>query len=294
MTQTQWVIRQLQQLDDRYTYEIVPIVTKGDQILDVALSKVGGKGLFVSEIEQVLLSGEADFAVHSLKDVPASLADGLILASLPKREDPRDAFISQSGLPLRELPQGAVVGTSSLRRLAQLMAIRPDLQIRTLRGNIDTRLRKLQDDEFDAIVLAAAGLHRMGWHARITEYLNVESCLPALGQGILGIECRREDHELRALLALLTDAATEQAAKAERRLLLELNGSCQVPIGGFAEVLTDTKLRLQGLVASQDGSKVIRAVEEGHDAEQLGALVAEKLRRLGANAILAAVAVPPS
>lgn len=290
MTQTKWVIDQLTRLDGRYTYEIVPTVTKGDQVLDVALSKVGGKGLFVNEIEQVLVTRQADFAVHSLKDVPAQLADGLTLAAMPPREDPRDALISRDGTRLQDLQQGALIGTSSLRRLAQLRALRPDLRIETLRGNIDTRLRKLQRGEFDAIVLAAAGLHRMGWQERITEYLDPQFCLPALGQGILGIECRVEDAELRTLLAELTDQHTELAAKAERRLLFELNGSCQVPIGGLTSVLPDGSLRLEGMVANPSGPPIIRAQAEGHDAEELGVEVSRRLRELGAEEILGSVA----
>lgn len=286
MTQTKWVIDELEKLNGDYHYEIIPTVTKGDKILDVALSKVGGKGLFVSEIEQVLVTRQADFAVHSLKDVPAQLADGLVLAALPTREDPRDAFISRTGQGLNNLPQGAVVGTSSLRRLAQLKALRPDLQIKTLRGNIDTRLRKLQEEEFDAIILAAAGLHRVGWQERITEYLEPEICLPALGQGILGIECREDDDELRRLLAGLTDKKTELAARAERRLLFELNGSCQVPIGGLTHVDADGKLHLQGMVASPDGVSVLRAEAQGYDADELGREVSRKLRDKGATAIL--------
>lgn len=291
MTQTKWVIGQLQALESSFTYEIVPTLTKGDKILDVALAKIGGKGLFVSEIEQVLTSGQADFAVHSLKDVPAQLADGLVLSAIPKREDARDALISREGRQLTDLPQGALVGTSSLRRVAQLLARRPDLQIQTLRGNIDTRLRKLEDEKFDAIVLAAAGLHRMGWQERITQYLSVEVCLPALCQGILGIECRQDDAQLRQLLNRLTDTASERAAVTERSLLATLNGGCQVPIGGFAEVLADGRLRLQGMVARPDGQQVLKAQAVGEDPTGVAEDVANQLRQQGADDILAMVGI---
>ena len=289
MTQTKWVISQLQALDSRFTYEIIPTLTKGDKILDVALAKVGGKGLFVSELEQALASAQADFAVHSLKDVPAQLADGLILSAIPKREDARDALISRTAKRLLDLPQGARVGTSSLRRVAQLLAIRPDLQIQTLRGNIDTRLRKLEEENFDAIVLAAAGLHRMGWQSRITEYLSLDVCFPALGQGILGIECRQDDMQLRELLSRLTDVASERAAIAERSLLAALNGGCQVPIGGFAEVLADERIRLYGMVARPDGQRVLRARAIGEDPAAVAQDVARQLREQGADEILAMI-----
>jgi hydroxymethylbilane synthase len=286
LTQTQWVIQQLQTRRPDLTFEIVPVVTKGDKILDVALSKVGGKGLFVSEVEQALLRGEADFAVHSLKDVPAELAKGLVLAGIPKREDPRDALISKSGQGLMDLPQGAVVGTSSLRRVAQLLRARPDLVIQPLRGNIDTRLGKLNTDGLDAIVLAAAGLHRMGWHDRITEYLPVDLCLPAIGQGILGVECRENDDFMVELLHEISDEPTKRASVAERTLLFALNGGCQIPIGGYAQGCEDGQVHLRGMVATPDGSQILYADVKGSKPEALGHQAAELLKEQGADAIL--------
>jgi hydroxymethylbilane synthase len=286
LTQTQWVIERLQEFHPGLQVEIVPVVTKGDKILDVTLSKVGGKGLFVTEIEQVLLQGEADFAVHSLKDVPAELAPGLALTAIPKREDPRDVLISRSGRRFAELAQHAVVGTSSLRRAAQLKACRKDLAIQSVRGNIDTRLRKLDEENLDAIVLAAAGLHRMGWGDRITEYLSPDVCLPAVGQGILGIESRADDDRVNSLLSALHDPLTATVAAAERTLLRELNGGCQVPIAGYAEVQGDGTVWLRGMVATPDGETVLRADAVSPDGVEAGRLVARKLRAMGADRIL--------
>jgi hydroxymethylbilane synthase len=286
MTQTNWVIAELSRLNPSFTFEVVPIVTKGDKIIDVALSKVGGKGLFVSEIEQALLDERADIAVHSMKDVPAVLASGLVLAGIPKREDARDALITKKHMQFRELPQNAVVGTSSLRRIAQIKARRPDLQIVPMRGNIDTRLRKLESGEVDALILAAAGLHRMGWNERISEYLNVSICLPAIGQGVLGVECRANDGIVTALLREFTDDVTERCALAERTLLKEMNGSCQVPIAGYATILDDESIHLRGLVASVDGTRVVEAEGIGKVPEELGRQVALRLKDNGANEIL--------
>lgn len=286
MTQTKWVIAALCDLEPELSIDIVPIVTKGDKIVDVALSKVGGKGLFVSEIEEAILAHEVDFAVHSMKDVPAQLADGLMIAGVPKREDPRDAFISAQHLGFYELPHKAIVGTSSLRRIAQLQSIRPDIHIEPLRGNIDTRLQKLENQHLDAIILAAAGLHRLGWKNRITEYLATDICLPAIGQGILGIECRVEDAQMVSLLQRFTDANTLKCSLAERTLLQELQGSCQVPIAGYASVLENGKLTLQGFVGSVDGKKGIHAFAEGEDPIDLGCIVAADLFRQGAYEIL--------
>lgn len=285
MTQTNWVASLLQDANPGLQIEIVPVVTKGDKILDVTLSKVGGKGLFVSEIEQCLQNREADLAVHSLKDVPALLADGLHLSAIPKREDARDALISATGRALADLPEGAVIGTSSLRRAAQLQAYRPDLKITSIRGNIDTRLRKLREDGLDAIVLAAAGLHRMGWAERITEYLPPTVCLPAIGQGILGIESRADDDEISALLAVIHDNQTAKLAVAERVLLAELNGGCQVPIAGYGE-LRDGNVWLRGLVASPDGQTVLRFEGTNPDPKSAGRAVAQGLRQQGADRLL--------
>lgn len=286
MTQTKWVISELETLHQDVSCEIVPVVTKGDKILDVTLSKVGGKGLFVSEVEACMLDGTADFAVHSLKDVPALLADGLVLIAMPKREDPRDALISKGGRSFADLPAGARVGTSSLRRVAQLQAARPDLRFESIRGNIDTRLRKLDTEGLDAVVLAAAGLHRMGWGDAITEYLSPAICLPAIGQGILGVEGRRDDESVGRRLFDLNDGPTSRAAAAERTLLAELNGGCQIPIGGYAVVSADGEVQLQGMVASVDGREIIRATASGGDPKEVGRSVANQLRAQGADMLI--------
>lgn len=288
LTQTKWVIQALKQLSPELEFELVPVTTKGDKILDVTLAKVGGKGLFVSEIEQQLQNNNADLAVHSMKDMPAQLAPGLILGGVPPREDPRDALVSRTGRTLRELPHGAVVGTSSLRRGAQIKAFRPDLQIASIRGNIDTRLGKLHNGEFDAIILASSGLIRMGWADKITEFLEPDVCLPAVGQGILGIECRESDLSVRSLLERFTDETAKLQALAERSLLKTLNGSCQVPIAGYATLRKSGELELFGLVASDDGHRVIRAQSTGTQPEALGRQVGEQLLESGAAEILQA------
>jgi hydroxymethylbilane synthase len=290
MTQTRWVVTQLESRYPGLRVDIVPVVTKGDRILDVSLSKVGGKGLFVSEIEACLLSGDADFAVHSLKDVPAELAEGLALTAIPEREDPRDALITKTGCSLDALPDGAVIGTSSLRRVAQLQAYRPDLRFVPIRGNIDTRLRKLEEEELDAIVLAAAGLHRMGWTDKITEYLPPHVCLPAVGQGILGIESRSADQRVNDILSSLHNGATAAVAQAERTLLQALNGGCQVPIAGYAERDDSGQVWLRGLVASPDGRTVLRAEVRDQAPDRAGLEVAERLRAQGADQLLEATA----
>lgn len=267
---------------------MVPVVTRGDVILDVSLSKIGGKGLFVSEVEQTLQRGEADLAVHSLKDVPPSLGDGLVIAAMPRREDPRDVVISRTGQTLAQLPQNAVVGTSSLRRVAQIRSMRPDLQIVPLRGNVDTRIRKLQAGDMDAIILAAAGLHRLGRSHEITEYLDVAQLLPAVGQGVLGIECRAADDAIRGLLSQLSDEVTVRCAQAERTMLNRLGGSCQVPIGGYAEIRDDGLIWLRGLVASPDTGETFRAEATGDNPVAVGNHVSEQLLATGAAAVLAA------
>jgi hydroxymethylbilane synthase len=272
------------------TFEVKPIITRGDRILDVTLSKVGGKGLFVKEIEQALLDGEIDFAIHSMKDMPFELPDGLTVGAVPVREDARDCLISGTAGSLEQLPQGARVGTSSLRRAAQLYAHRPDLKIESIRGNIDTRIRKLTDEGFDAILLAAAGLHRMGWQDKITAYLPTEVCLPAVGQGALAVECRADDEEVLSMLRLLNDPVTERTVAAERRLLGLLNGGCQVPIGAYAEASSaepDSPLTLTGIVASPDGRKLLRESVTGTDPEQVGFEVAQALLVRGADQLLA-------
>jgi hydroxymethylbilane synthase len=290
LTQTNWVIEQLKKLNGPFEFEVKKIITKGDQILDVTLSKVGGKGLFVKEIEQAMLNSEIDMAVHSMKDMPAVLQEGLTIGCVPKRVDPRDALISNSGKGLMELEPGTVVGTSSLRRSAQLLAKRPDLEIKWIRGNIDSRLKKCKDGEYDAIILAAAGLERMGWSADVvTEYISTELCLPAVGQGALGIECRADDRELRELLAKFTDQITERCVTAERAFLNKIEGGCQVPIAGYAEINEKGEIVLAGLVGSPDGKVVLHETVVGTDAQSLGEELAVKLLEKGAKEILDAV-----
>ncbi|MBD8068868.1 hydroxymethylbilane synthase [Bacillus sp. PS06] len=286
LTQTNWVIDQLKKLGAPFEFEVKEIVTKGDQILDVTLSKVGGKGLFVKEIEQAMLNKEIDMAVHSMKDMPAVLPAGLTIGCIPHREDHRDVIISKGHVPFSELPSGSVVGTSSLRRSAQLLATRPDLEIKWIRGNIDTRLAKLENDEYDAIVLAAAGLARMGWSKDVvTDYLDPDVCLPAVGQGALSIECREDDHELLDALALLNDLVTSKTVTAERAFLHKMEGGCQVPIAGFAE-LTQDEVALTVLVGSPDGKTIYKEIVRGTDAMEVGHEAAAKLSELGAKDLI--------
>lgn len=286
ITQTKWVISKLKEINPNVDFEIKEIVTKGDKILDVTLSKVGGKGLFVKEIEDAMLKGEIDMAVHSMKDMPSVLPEGLTIGCIPEREDYRDVLISQSKKTFRELPEGAIIGTSSLRRGAQLKAIRPDVEIKWIRGNIDTRIRKLEDEDYDAIVLAAAGLHRMGWSSQIvTEYLDPDLCVPAVGQGALSIECRESDDELLALLGELDDEYTKSTVIAERAYLHTLEGGCQVPIAGHA-VLSDGTITVTGLVGEPDGSVIIKEMETGTDPQQVGITLAKKMKEQGAKEIL--------
>ncbi|MDQ0256486.1 hydroxymethylbilane synthase [Evansella vedderi] len=287
MTQTRWVIDQLKALDTGYEFEIKEIVTKGDQILDVTLSKVGGKGLFVKEIEKAMYDGEIDMAVHSLKDLPAVIAEGLTVGAVPKRVDPRDAFISNSGQTLMELPPGSIVGTSSLRRSAQVLAKRPDLEIKWIRGNIETRLRKCREEGFDAIILAAAGLERVGRTKEIvTEFLEPELCLPAVGQGALGIECRADDKEILHLLGKLNDPETERTVAAERSFLHTVEGGCQVPIAGYATLQEDGQISLTALVGSPDGKTIFKETIVGEDPVAIGKEVADKMLNDGAREVL--------
>jgi hydroxymethylbilane synthase len=287
LTQTNWVIDQLKKLGLPFDFEVREIVTKGDQILDVTLSKVGGKGLFVKEIEQAMFDREIDMAVHSMKDMPAVLPDGLTIGCIPFREDPRDAFISKNHVKLSELPAGAIVGTSSLRRSAQLLAMRPDIEIKWIRGNIDTRLAKLQHEEYDAIILAAAGLARMGWSQDVvTEFLDANDCVPAVGQGALSIECREDDHELLELLSHFTDEATKLAVLAERTFLHVMEGGCQVPIAGYATVAFDNEISLTALIASPDGKEIYKERIVGKDPEAIGKEVSDRLIQQGAKALI--------
>lgn len=323
--QAEWIMSELQTLYPDLKVELNKIKTTGDKILDVPLAKVGGKGLFVKEIEEALLKGEADIAVHSMKDVPTDFPEGLHLAVITKREDPRDAFITTVRLPLtkggmgrgiksfRDLPQRAIIGTSSLRRSCQLLNIRPDLKIKQLRGNLDTRLRKLDEGQFDAIILAAAGVKRLGLSERITEMLPHEISLPAVGQGAVGIECRTDDEFINNLISPLDHHETSVCVRAERAFLKKLEGGCQVPIAGYARikdsnesavtsneynkkinnslkklVTCHSSLIMDGLVGSISGDRIIRVGIEGNpeDAEYLGIKLAEDILSSGGKEIL--------
>jgi len=277
--------------------EIEIIHTTGDKITDVALAKVGTKGMFTKEIEEALAAGKVDLAVHSLKDLPTELPRGFEIAAITKREDPRDAFCSRHYAKIEDLPNGARVGTSSLRRQAQLKAIRPDLDIHPLRGNVDTRLRKLEQGDYDAIILASAGLRRLGKTELIQQIIPAEIMCPAAGQGALGIEIRAGDSKTRALLAFLNDNDARSATTCERALLNSLGGGCQVPIGAFADV-RHGKLHLDSIVADPDGTKLLRDSRDGDDPERLGNAAGAALLARGGDAILEAVygrglAVPP-
>jgi hydroxymethylbilane synthase len=285
--QAEYVRDRLQALHPGLKVELLKMVTQGDKILDTPLAKVGGKGLFVKELEQGMLRGEADIAVHSMKDVPVEFPEGLHLAVICEREDPRDAFVSNNYKSIDELPEGARVGTSSLRRQCQLRERRPDLEILDLRGNVNTRLGKLDDGNYDAIILAAAGLKRLGFQQRITSFITTEFSLPAIGQGAVGIECRADDERINALVAPLNHTETRIRVLAERAMNDRLEGGCQVPIGGFAE-LENGRLHLRGLVGRPDGREVIRGEIEGapEEAERLGVALADDLLSRGAAAIL--------
>ncbi|AOS96608.1 Porphobilinogen deaminase [Microbulbifer aggregans] len=287
--QAEFVRAELERHHPDLTVELLPLTSRGDQLLDIPLAKVGGKGLFVKELEKAMLDGRADIAVHSMKDVPMEFPEGLHLPVICEREDPRDAFVSNHFSGIDALPEGAVVGTSSLRRQCQLLARRPDLEVKFLRGNVNTRLAKLDAGEFDAIILAAAGLLRLEMRDRIRDFLAPEILLPAGGQGAVGIESRR-DPELEALLRPLHHTETSTRLVAERALVRRLNGSCQVPIGGFA-VLEDGELWLRGLVGSPDGKEMIRAERRGPaaDGEAMGFAVADELLANGADKILQSV-----
>jgi hydroxymethylbilane synthase len=271
--------------DQGHTVEIEVIKTTGDKITSVALAKVGTKGMFTKEIEDALHDHRVDLAVHSLKDVPTDLADEFELAAIMKREDPRDAFISVNFSSLEELPQGAKVGTSSLRRQCQLKAVRPDLEVFPLRGNVDTRLRKLESGEYDAIILAAAGVHRLGLDQHVRSRISADIMCPAVGQGALAIEIRRGDQQTKTLLAFLDDADTHAAIECERALLGSMGGGCQVPIGAYAEKRAD-RLFLRAMVGRPDGSEILREQAEGNDGVKLGRETAQTLLRRGGEKIL--------
>jgi hydroxymethylbilane synthase len=290
MWQAHHIQARLQALYPDASVEILGMTTTGDQILDSPLARIGGKGLFVKELEQALADGRADLAVHSMKDVPMNLPEGFALAATGEREDPRDAFVSVRYQRLEDLPEGSVVGTSSLRRQSQLQARFPHLRIESLRGNLQTRLRKLDEGQYAAIILAAAGLKRLGLEDRITQLISPENSIPAVGQGALGIEIRADRDDMRALLQPLNHTDTAACVEAERAMSRALAGSCTVPLGAYAHI-NNGALRMTGFVASVNGSEMVRDSVEGapKDADALGRALAEKLIAHGADRILAAL-----
>ncbi|MGI1679354.1 MAG: hydroxymethylbilane synthase [Cellvibrionaceae bacterium] len=293
--QAEFVKAELEKIHPDLLVELVPMTSRGDQVLNVPLAKIGGKGLFVKELEHALLENRADIAVHSMKDVPMEFPEGLGLVTICEREDPRDAFVSNEYQTLLELPQGSRVGTSSLRRQSQLLAYRPDLKIEFLRGNVNTRLKKLDDGEYEAIILAAAGLMRLGFDDRIKEKLSIELCLPSGGQGAVGIECRIADKTILELLAPLHHQKTAEAVIAERAVVKRLEGGCQVPIAAYAihqkNKSGNDELFLQALVASVDGEEIIQKEMSGPaiNADEMGTQLAEELIANGADKLLAAL-----
>ena len=282
------VSRQLQMYHPDLSVELVTMTTQGDKILDTPLAKIGGKGLFVKELEVGMLEGIADIAVHSMKDVPMAFPEGLHLSVVMEREDPTDAFVSNTVKSLKDLPLNAKVGTCSLRRQTQIKEARPDIEILDLRGNVNSRLGKLDNGDYDAIILASAGLIRLGFEDRIAHSISTDDSLPAIGQGAVGIECRSDDDEINALLAPLNHKNTAIRVRAERAQNTRLNGGCQVPIGGFAELLDNNQMRLRGLIGFPDGSKIFRSEKQGlqDDAEVLGIAVAEDLLSQGGGEVL--------
>lgn len=285
--QALWVKDRLEAIHPHLTVSLLGMTTKGDRLLETPLMQIGGKGLFVKELEEALLDERADIAVHSMKDVPMVLPPGLILPVMCDREEPRDVFVSNQFSSIDTLPVNAVVGTSSLRRQSQLRAWRSDLRLDNVRGNVGTRLQKLDNGEYSAIILAAAGLKRLGLEKRIRAYLSIEQSLPAAGQGVLGIECRENDDRIQQLIAPLNHSETQIAVLAERALCTRLGGGCQVPLASYAEI-RNGQIELQGLVARVDGTHVVRAQQVGsvHDPYALGIAVAEDLIRQGAEDIL--------
>jgi len=285
--QANWIKEQLIKKHPELTVQIHTIKTTGDKILDVPLAKVGGKGLFVKEIEEAMLDASIDIAVHSMKDVPTELPEGLAIVAVPQREDPRDAVLGRDKTPILELPRGAKIGTSSLRRQAQLLAARPDFDIEPLRGNINTRLRKLREGMYDAIILASAGVRRLGWQNEVTEIIPPDVMLPAIGQGALGIEARLDDEDTLGRISFLNDEVTGSCVAAERAFLHRLEGGCQVPIAAYAEREGD-QIRLTGLVGSVDGTSIIRDSDQGPAAEaaRLGDALATRILEAGGRQIL--------
>ena len=285
--QAEEVSRLLKEFHPEIEVELVTMTTQGDKILDTPLAKIGGKGLFVKELEVGMLEGDADIAVHSMKDVPMAFPEGLHLAVVLEREDPTDAFVSNTYKSLADLPLNAKVGTCSLRRQTQLKEARPDIEILDLRGNVNTRLAKLDNGDYDAIILASAGLKRLGFEDRIAECISADQSLPAIGQGAIGIECRSDDEYINQLLAPLNHTETAVRVSAERAQNTRLNGGCQVPIGGYAELIGD-RIRIRGLIGFPDGSQIFRSEKEGpkEDAEALGVAVAEDLLAQGGDKVL--------
>ncbi|MCX7544930.1 hydroxymethylbilane synthase [Marinicella gelatinilytica] len=284
--QTKHVAAAIESQTDFQT-KLLPMTTEGDRRLEVTLSKLGGKGLFLKELEQAMLAGDADIAVHSMKDVPAKMPAEFQLCAVFERADPSDAFVSNHYRDLKDLPEGAVVGTSSLRRQAQLLSVRPDLQVKPLRGNVNSRLQKLDDGQYAAIVLASAGLIRLGFEDRIASRLMAPQWLPAVSQGAIGVECLASNTELAAALSVLNHADTWLCIRAERALNLTLEGSCSVAIGAYAEALADHSIHLKAAVFSPDGEQVLTAQQQGYDPESLGRVVAEDLLSQGAKEVLA-------
>lgn len=292
--QTQWVIQALQSIHPHLECEAKVITTRGDKTLDRPLPEIGGKGLFTQELESELLNGNSHCAVHSLKDLPVENPTGLTVGCIPARADGRDTLISANGYTLATLPAHASVGTSSLRRAAQILALRPDIRTHSLRGNVDTRLRKALDGHFDAIVLAGAGLSRLGLDHHVTEWLPLDVMLPAPGQGALAVQCRADDHSTLRLLAALDDDSTRQAVTGERAFLSGLGGGCAVPVAAYAEIEDQTSqaIRLTGLVISEDGRQAVKVMGEGREALQLGNELAHQALQQGADEILKLIPVP--
>jgi hydroxymethylbilane synthase len=288
LIQTNWVIKELKKAGIENDFEIRKIETKGDRVLDKALSEVGGSNIFTKELEQAMYDQEIDFAVHSMKDLPAAEPEGLVIAAIPKREDARDAYLAKDPVTLGDLPVGAIVGTSSLRRAAQLLAVRPDLETKWIRGPIDSRISQLKQGDFDAIILAVAGLKRLGEAEHITEYLPADPFIPSAGQGALAIECRADDEELRMILAAIHHEADGKTVTAERTFMNVLQGDDQSPLAAHAEA-DGENIVLHAAVLSTDGKKVLKETIRGKDPKLVGTEAAEKLIGRGANEIIEAV-----
>lgn len=291
--QADYIMERLQQQYPELVIEKRLMTTKGDKILDAPLAKIGGKGLFTKELETAMLDGEIDIAVHSLKDMPVVVPEGLVITAITKREDPGDALVSLKYNSFKDLPKGAKIGTSSLRRKAQLLNVRPDFNVQDLRGNVNTRLQKLKDENFDAIILAVAGLKRLGFADKISEKIPQEVCLPAVGQGALAIETRSDDSELREMLNFLDDKETRACTLAERAFLSTVEGGCQVPVGVYAIVTEQGKVKVEAVIASLDGSRLYRDCMEGtiSEGESLGHNLANKLLNMGGREILKEIGI---